>query len=472
MKKQNIFIILCILLIIFCLSYSHIKKIFKLKENMINVRSAVDNSSVSHSGNDINPNPDFKSDMVGTYFSDIGAPFGIPSQVDTHNSESLSPAGPDLKYVIGGSPLMDIDKEFLLLNYKFGKINIKTLPPAGPLYFSSNNGRNYKNLQGIGRLIRLFREKDGKISAGCVGFGGDMLKGTSGEIIFYFRDIEKNGKNSWVVNSQGSTPCSESIVTNRFSSNPNKGDSIADWVLLENGKDNDGKIGCFASSAIDGALYYSPFYCNNWKVINPCQGINGKNSMNRPAVAVDKLLIHEDYIYCRSFIKDTRSGALPGRTIRRRLLKSSNNDFGFHNVFAWPGIIGSFCINKNHLYFVNVNEVSYLNPRTGTANKYPAGCVVSFFLGAAGVKSNIESGIVRNDFSLIGFENIIDIKCIGNTLIMLMNNNNNTSIITSTLNTQNSVSSITSAIASIQATPIPFANIDIISIGKNWQPLN
>ena len=69
-------------------------------------------------------------------------------------------------------------------------------------------------------------------------------------------------------------------------------------------------------------------------------------------------------------------------------------------------------------------------------------------------------------------ENIIDIKCIGNTLIMLMNNNNNTSIITSTLNTQNSVSSITSAIASIQATPIPFANIDIISIGKNWQPLN
>lgn len=470
MKKQTIFIILCILLIIFCLSYSHIKNCFNLKENMINVRSAVDNTTVSHSGNDINPNPDLVGDMVGNYFSDVGAPFGIPSQVDTYNSEGRQPAGPDLKFLIGGSPLMHIDNFFLAEIYKHGNINVKDIPPAGPLYFSGNNGRNYKKLGGLGRLIRLFREND-KICAGCVGLGGNMKDGTSGEMIYYFRDIEGTGKD-WIINSQGGPPCAESIVTKRFSSNPNKGDCIADWVIVENGKDNDGKMGCFASSAVDGALYYSSFYCSNWQVVNPCQGVNGKNSLRMPAVAVDKLLVHGDYIYCRSFIKDSRGGALPGRTIRRRLLKTSNNDFGLHNLFDWPGIIGSFCINNNHLYFVNVNEVSVMNPRNGTANKYPAGCVVSFFLGGAGTKSDVKSGIIRNDFSLIGFANIIDIKCIDNTLIMLMNNNNNTSIISSTLNSQNSVTSITSAIASIQSTPIPFADIDIISIGKNWQPFN
>lgn len=149
MKKQTIFIILCILLIIFCLSYSHIKNYFNLKENMINVRSAVDNSTVSHSGNDINPNPDLASDMVGNYFSDIGAPFGIPSQVDTHNSEGRQAIGPDLKFVVGGSPLLHVDNLVLMDYYKHGNINIKPIPPAGPLYFSANNGRNYKKLGGV-----------------------------------------------------------------------------------------------------------------------------------------------------------------------------------------------------------------------------------------------------------------------------------------------------------------------------------
>lgn len=455
-NNNVICIILFIVLIILILYFSNNIHFFDKKENLVNLRSAVDNKSISNPHSDSSNNQQ-EGDLMGNYFSYMG------TQVNTNNPESITPSGPNLKFYLVGSPKVNIDKLFLMNIYKHSNIQINSIPPAGNLYFSNNNGRNFKNLKGIGRLVRIFRDKD-SISVACVGYGGQNQNNSGGEFIYIIKDVE-NTKKTWELNTSIGA-CGNSIFVNRFSTT--KADSIADWVILEKGIN--GEPGCFASSAVDGALYYSPLYCNKWIIQNPIQGVNGKNSLNLPSAAVDKLLIHDGYIYCRTFIKDSRSGALPGKSIRRRVLYPSNNDFGLHEVLSWPGIIGSFCIFENHLYFINVYETSYLNPKTNVPNKYPAGCVVSYFLGAAGVDSSFKKAIIRNNFSLIGFQNIVDIKCIGNTLVMLMSEGSNTGIITSTLNSQNSVQSISSAISSNIATPIPFSGIDLLSIGQNWKP--